>query len=60
MRVKQLDPACSQLVQNPFALSFQIPTFVLPDLARVCRVILPSGVNVIVNLVPLGDAAVKG
>jgi hypothetical protein len=58
--VKQLDPARSQLVQKPFALSFQIPTFDLPDCARACRVILPSDVKVIVNLVPLGEAAVNG
>jgi len=58
--VKQLDPACSQLVQKPFALSFQMPTLVLPACARGCRVILPSGVKVIVNLVPLGEAALNG
>jgi hypothetical protein len=58
--VKQLDPACSQLVQKPLALSFQMPTFVLPDCMRGCRVILPSGVKVIVNLVPLGEAALNG
>jgi hypothetical protein len=43
--VKQFDPARSQLAQKPFALSFKIPTFVLPDCARPCRVILPSGVK---------------
>lgn len=58
--MKQLDPARSQLVQKPFAFNFQIPTFALPDGPRACRVILPSGVKVIVNLVPLGEAAVKG
>ena len=57
--MKQLDCACSQLVQKPFALSFQVPTFVLPDGARASRVIFPSGVKVILNLVPLGEAAVK-
>lgn len=58
--MKQLEPACSQLVQKPFALSFQMPTFVFPDCARGCRIILPSGVKVIVNLVPPGEAALKG
>ena len=58
--MKQLDPARSQLVQKPVALSFQIPTFVLPDGARASRVILPSGVKVIVNFVPLGETAVNG
>jgi hypothetical protein len=58
--MKQLDPARSQLVQKPFALSFQMPTFVLPDRARGCRVILSSGVNVIVNLMPVGEAALNG
>ena len=58
--VKQLDPARSQLVQKPVALSFQIPTFFLPDGARASRIILPSGVKVIVNLVPLGEVAVNG
>jgi len=58
--VKQFDPARSQLVQKPVALSFQIPTFVFPDGARASRVILPSGVKVIVNLVPVGETAVNG
>jgi hypothetical protein len=57
--VKQLDPACSQLVQKPFPLSFQMPTFVFRGGARACRVILPLGVKVIVNFVPVGEAALK-
>jgi hypothetical protein len=60
MTVKQLDFARSQLVQKPFASSFHVPTFVLPDCARASRVILPSGVKVIVNLVPESETAVKG
>jgi hypothetical protein len=58
--VKQLDPACSQLVQKPFALSFQMPTFTFAGGVRACRVILPLGVKVIVNFVPVGEAALKG
>ena len=58
--MKQLDPACSQLVQKPFALSFQMPTFIFPGGASSCRVILPLGVKVIVNFVPEGEAALKG
>ena len=57
--MKQLDPACSQLVQKPFALSFHMPTFVFPGDAKACRVILPLGVKVIVNFVPEGETALK-
>src|SRR5215510_12212758 len=60
MTVKQLDFACCQVVQKPFALSFHVPLFLWPDSARGSRVILPSGVNVILNLVPPGVEAVKG
>jgi hypothetical protein len=52
MTVKQLGFACCQVVQKPFALSFHVPLFLWPDSARGSRVILPSGVNVILNLVP--------
>src|SRR5271169_2180399 len=58
--VKQLDLACSQLVQKPFALSFHVPAFFLPDWARGSRVILPSGVKVILNLMPVRAVAVNG
>src|SRR5262249_33356092 len=60
MTVKQLDFACCQVVQKPFALSFHVPLFFWPDSASGSRVILPSGVNVILNLVPPGVEAVKG
>ena len=57
--MKQLGFACCQVVQKPVALSFHVPVFLEPDCARGSRVILPSGVNVIVNLVPPGVEAVK-
>src|SRR5262245_16482719 len=60
MTVKQLGFACCQVVQKPFALIFHVPLFLWPDSARGSRVILPSGVNVILNLVPPGVEAVKG
>src|SRR5215468_11183822 len=60
MTVKQLGFACCQVVQKPFALSFHVPLFLRPDSARGSRVILPSGVNVILNLVPPGVEALKG
>jgi len=47
--VKQLGFACCQVVQNPFALSFHVPLSLYPAWARGSRVILPSGVNVILN-----------
>ena len=59
MTVKQLGFACCQVVQKPVAFSFHVPLFLEPDCARGSRVILPSGVNVIVNLVPPGVEAVK-
>jgi len=37
-----------------------MPTFIFPGGARACRVILPLGVKVIVNFVPVGEAALKG
>ena len=37
-----------------------MPTFIFAGGARACRVILPLGVNVIVNFVPEGEAALKG
>src|SRR5262252_6196155 len=60
MTVKQLGFACCQVVQKPFALSFHVPLSSWPDSARGSRVILPFGVNVILNLVPPGVEAVKG
>src|SRR5215472_11042256 len=59
MTVKHLGFACCQVVQKPVALSFHVPVFLDPDSARGSRVILPSGVNVILNLVPPGVEAVK-
>ena len=58
--MKQLGFACCQVVQKPVALSFHVPVFLEPDSARGSRVILPSGVNVILNLVPPGVEAVEG
>jgi len=60
MTVKQLGFECCQVVQKPFALSFHVPVSEWPDCARGSRVILPLGVNVILNLVPPGVEAVKG
>jgi hypothetical protein len=37
-----------------------MPTFVFPGDARACRVILPLDAKVIVNFVPVGEAALKG
>src|SRR3974390_1626170 len=59
MTVKQLGFACCQVVQKPVALSFHVPVLLEPDSARGSRVILPSAVNVILNLVPPGVEAVK-
>src|SRR5215467_6729731 len=59
MTVKQLGCARCQVVQKPVALSFHVPVLFEPDSARGSRVILPSGVNVILNLVPPGVEAVK-
>jgi len=58
--VKQLGVARFQVVQKPFALSFHVPAILLPDCSRGSRVILPSGVKVILNLVPERDTAVNG
>jgi hypothetical protein len=41
-------------------VSFHVPVFLVPDCSTGSRVILPSGVKIIVNLVPEGLAAVKG
>jgi len=60
MTLKQLGFARCQVVQKPFALSFHVPVSVWPDCARGSRVILPLGINVILNFVPLGVEAVKG
>jgi hypothetical protein len=58
--VKQLAFAWPQAGQNPLALSFQVPALALPDCSSGSRVIFPSGVKVILNFVPEGDAAVNG
>jgi hypothetical protein len=47
-------------VQKPLALSFQVPALALPDCSSGSRVIFPSGVKVILNFEPEGDAAVNG
>jgi len=59
--VKHVGFECAQVVQKPFALSFHVPVPVLalPLCARGSRVIFPSGVKVILNLVPDGVLAVK-
>jgi hypothetical protein len=59
--VKHVGFECAQVVQKPFALSFHVPVpvFALPLCARGSRVIFPSGVKVILNLVPEGVLAVK-
>jgi hypothetical protein len=48
------------VVQKPFAVSFHVPVLLLPDCSTGTRIIFLSGVNVILNLVPEGDVAVKG
>src|SRR5215469_6152130 len=58
--VKQFGAARPQAVQKPFALSLQVPAFLLPVCSRGSRVIFPSGVKVILNLVPDRLTAVKG
>lgn len=59
--VKQLDLAPAQLVQKPAGLSFRVPDFAGPFAEPMgSRKALPSGVKVILNLVPLGVAAVNG
>ena len=57
--VKHLDFECPQVVQKPFALSFHVPVLLSPRCARGSRVIFPSGVKFILNLVPEGVVAVK-
>jgi hypothetical protein len=57
--VKQLGFVCCQVLQKPVALSFHVPVFLEPDCATGSRVMLPSGVKVILNLVPPGAEAVK-
>ena len=59
--MKQLSFARFQAVQKPFALSFHVPALPLPeDPSSGSRVIFPSGVKVILNFAPEGDAAVNG
>ena len=58
--MKQLAFAWPQAVQKPLALSFQVPVLALPDCSSGSRVIFPSGVKVILNFAPEGDAAVNG
>ena len=58
--MKQLAFAWPQAVQKPLALSFQVPALALPDCSSGSRVIFPSGVKVILNFAPEGDAAVNG
>lgn len=58
-RVKQLSLPSFQAVQKPSFESFQVPVPLLP-LPIGTRLILPSGVNVILNLTLDGLEAVKG
>ena len=58
--MKQLAFAWPQAVQKPLALSFQVPALALPDCSSGSRVVFPSGVKVILNFAPEGDAAVNG
>ena len=58
--MKQLVFAWPQAVQKPLALSFQVPALALPDCSSGSRIIFPSGVKVILNFAPEGDAAVNG
>jgi hypothetical protein len=58
--VKQLAFAWPHAVQKPLALSFQVPALALPDCSTGSRVTFPSGVKVILNFVPEGEAAVNG
>jgi hypothetical protein len=46
-------------VQKPLAFSFHAPALFVPDCSKDSRVILPSGVKVILNFVPDGLVAVK-
>ncbi len=59
--VKQLGFAPTQLVQKPAGLSRQVPGFEGPPAELMgSRKALPSGVKVILNLMPLGVAAMNG
>lgn len=59
--MKQLGFAPAQLVQKPTGLSLQVPCFAGPAADPMgSRKALPSGVNVILNRVPVGVAAVNG
>jgi len=58
--VKQFGFDRVQVVQKPLALSFQVPVSLVPDSSKGSRVILPSGVKVILNLAPDGEVAVNG
>ena len=57
---KQLGLEPFQVVQKPFLESFQVPSPLTPALPAGSRVILPSAVNDIVNLMFFGVAAVNG
>src|SRR5262249_12282804 len=57
---KQLALEPFQVVQKPSLVSFQVPSDLAPDLATGSRVILPSAVNTILNLVLVGVDALKG
>ena len=58
--VKQFGLERVQVVQKPFVLSFHVPVSLVPESSTGSRVILPSGVKVILNLVPDGDVVVNG
>ena len=59
--VKHVGFECVQVVQKPLALSLHVPVPVLalPRCASGSRVIFPSGVKVILNLVPEGVLALN-
>ena len=59
MMVKQLGLDRVHVVQKPLALSFQVPVSLVPENSTGSRVTLPSGVKVILNLVPDGEVAVN-
>jgi hypothetical protein len=58
--VKQFGLERVQVVQKPLVLSFHVPVSLVPESSTGSRVILPSGVKVILNLVPDGDVVVNG
>src|ERR1700730_5274712 len=60
MTVKQLAPAFFHVVQKPSFDSFQVPSPLPPPPPADARVILPSAVNVILNLTLELVAAVNG